>query len=161
MKIAITGSDGMLGSDLCDVFYDEDVVNFTLRDFDITDLDAAVTAIKDVSPDYVIHAAAYTDVDASEKSPDTACLVNGIGTRNVTMACENADCPVIYISTDYIFDGAKGKPYSEWDLPNPINSYGRSKLMGEEFVSSLTNKFYILRTSWLVGRNGKNFVDTT
>ena len=160
MKIALTGSDGMLGSDIKNVFSDVELAALTLHDFDITDLDKSVKAIKEIKPDYLIHVAAYTDVDGSEANPETAFLVNGIGTRNITMACEEIKCPIIYISTDYVFDGTKNEFYNEWDKPNPLNKYGLSKLMGEQFVKSLTNRFYITRTSWLYGKNGKNFVDT-
>ncbi len=150
----------MLGSDICDLFSDFELVKFTLGDFDITDLDTSISIIKSAAPDYLIHAAAYTDVDGSENEPDKAFLVNGIGARNIAMACEEVKCPVIYISSDYIFDGEKDAPYSEWDTPNPINRYGLSKLIGEKFISSLTNRYYIIRTSWLFGSNGKNFVET-
>lgn len=160
MKIALTGSDGMLGSDIKNVFSDVELVNFTLHDFDITNLDGSHKAIKEAKPDYLIHVAAYTDVDGCESNPETAFLVNGIGARNITMACEDIGCPVIYISTDYVFDGTKKETYNEWDKTNPINVYGLSKLMGEQFVTSLTNRFYIVRTSWLYGKSGKNFVDT-
>jgi dTDP-4-dehydrorhamnose reductase len=160
VKIALTGSDGMLGSDIKNVFSDVDLINFTLHDFDITDLDKSIKAIKEAKPDYLIHVAAYTDVDGCESNPETAFLVNGIGARNITMACEEIGCPVIYISTDYVFDGTKKETYNEWDKTNPINMYGLSKLIGEQFVTSLTNRFYIVRTSWLYGKNGKNFVDT-
>jgi len=160
LKIALTGSDGMLGSDISSVFSDVELTAFTLKDFDITDLDASVAAIRKIRPDYLIHAAAYTNVDESEQAPDHAYLVNGIGTRNLTMACEEVGCPIIYISSDYVFDGAKTEPYNEWDMPNPINYYGLSKLLGERYVTSLTNRFYIVRTSWLYGKRGKNFVDT-
>ncbi len=150
----------MLGSDICRVFPDVELTAFTLKDFDITNLDASVEAIKKIKPDYLIHSAAYTNVDESEQSPDKAYLVNGIGTRNMTMACEETGCPIIYISSDYVFDGAKNEPYNEWDMPNPINHYGLSKLLGERHVASLTNRFYIVRTSWLYGSKGKNFVGT-
>ncbi|KPK00948.1 MAG: hypothetical protein AMK71_07380 [Nitrospira bacterium SG8_35_4] len=151
----------MLGSDIQRVFnQDVDLINFTLMDFDITDLDATALKIREAAPDYLIHSAAYTDVDGCEKDPGKALLINGIGTRNVVMACEDIQCPVVYISTDYVFDGTKGSPYSEWDSPNPINQYGVSKLLGEHFVMALTNRFYIVRTSWLYGRNGNNFVHT-
>jgi len=150
----------MLGSDISSVFSDVELTAFTLKDFDITDLDASVAAIRKIRPDYLIHAAAYTNVDESEQAPDHAYLVNGIGTRNLTMACEEVGCPIIYISSDYVFDGAKTEPYNEWDMPNPINYYGLSKLLGERYVTSLTNRFYIVRTSWLYGKRGKNFVDT-
>ena len=160
MKIALTGSDGMLGSDIRKVFSDVDLANFTLHDFDIGDLDASVKAVKQIKPDYLIHVAAYTDVDGSERDPGKAILVNGVGARNMTIACEEVGCPVVYLSTDYVFDGTKGETYNEWDKTNPINVYGLSKFLGEQFVASLTNKFYIVRTSWLYGKNGKNFVDT-
>ena len=160
MKIALTGSDGMLGSDIKNVFSDIELIGLTLHDFDITDLDKSIKAIKEVNPDYLMHVAAYTDVDGCESDPETAFLVNGIGARNITMACEEIGCPVIYISTDYVFDGTKKETYNEWDKTNPINMYGLSKLIGEQFVTSLTNRFYIVRTSWLYGKNGKNFVDT-
>lgn len=150
----------MLGSDICSVFSDVELTAFTLKDFDITDLDSSVAAIRKIKPDYLIHAAAYTNVDGSEQASDNAFLVNGIGTRNITMACEEIGCPVIYISSDYVFDGIKNGPYHEWDMPNPVNQYGLSKLLGERFVASLTNRFYIVRTSWLFGKKGKNFVDT-
>ena len=150
----------MLGSDICSVFSDVQLTAFTLKDFDITDLDASVSAIRKIKPDYVVHTAAYTNVDGSEQSPDKAYLFNGIGTRNITMACEETGCPIIYISSDYVFDGTKNEPYNEWDMPNPINHYGMSKLLGERYVTSLTNRFYIVRTSWLYGKKGKNFVDT-
>jgi len=150
----------MLGSDIQKIFTDIEVIPFTLKDFDISDLDRSRTSIKNARPDYVIHAAAYTDVDGSEANPETAFRVNGIGARNITMACEEIKCPIIYISTDYVFDGAKKETCNEWDKTNPINIYGLSKLVGEQFVTSLTNRFYIVRTSWLYGKNGKNFVDT-
>jgi dTDP-4-dehydrorhamnose reductase len=161
VRIALTGSDGMLGSAIQRVFHGNvDLVNFSLNDFDITDLDAAVSKIRDAAPDYLIHTAAYTDVDGCEKHPEEAFRINGIGTRNIAMACEDIKCPLMYISTDYVFDGTKRSPYNEWDSPNPINQYGTSKLLGEHYVMALTNRFYIVRTSWLYGGNGNNFVDT-
>jgi dTDP-4-dehydrorhamnose reductase len=160
LKIALTGSDGMLGSDVSNVFKDVELTTFTLNDFDITDLDKTVSIIRNAKPDYLLHTAAYTDVDGSELDPEKAYLINGKGARNVTIACEEIRCPVIYISTDYVFDGDRKEPYDEWDTTNPVNRYGLSKLLGERFVMSLTNRFYIVRTSWLYGRNGKNFVGT-
>jgi len=160
LKIALTGSDGMLGHDIQKVFKDVELINFTLNDFDITDLDKTLSAIREASPDYLIHPAAYTDVDGCEKDPETAHRVNAVGAKNVTTACEEIGCPVLYISTDYVFDGTKEEPYIESDEPNPLNEYGLSKLNGERFVSSLTDSFYIVRTSWLYGKNGKNFVET-
>jgi dTDP-4-dehydrorhamnose reductase len=160
MKIAVTGARGMLGSDIQRVFADVDLITLTRNELDITHLDRSVAAIREIRPDYLIHAAAYTDVDGSESDPEKAVLVNGIGTRNVTIACEEIKCPIVYISSDYVFDGAKKEPYNEWDGTGPINTYGLSKLLGEQFVAALTNMFYVVRTSWLFGKHGKNFVDT-
>ena len=160
MRVALTGSDGMLGFAIKSTFTDIELIGLSRRDIDITNLDKTVSKIKEIKPDYLLHAAAYTDVDGSELNPEKAYLVNGIGTRNVTMACEAIGCPIMYISTDYVFDGTKKEPYDEWDLPNPVNKYGLSKLLGERFVMSFTNRFYIVRTSWLYGKNGKNFVDS-
>jgi len=160
VKIALTGSNGMLGYDIKNVFAKDELISLTRKDLDITDLDRACAIIKRIKPDYLIHAAAFTDVDGAELDPEKAYLINGIGTRNLTIACEESKCPIIYISSDYVFEGIKKEPYNEWDPRNPVNKYGLSKLLGENFVTSLTNRFYIVRTSWLYGRNGKNFVDT-
>lgn len=160
MKVALTGAGGMLGAAVKDELSDMDVFPFTRKDFDITDLDHTVKAIRETKPDILIHAAAFTNVDQCESEPEKAYLVNGIGTRNVAIACDEVRCPVVYISSDYVFDGSKKSPYNEWDRTNPINTYGISKLMGEQFVSTMTNRFYIVRTSWLFGRHGGHFVDT-
>lgn len=160
MKIAITGADGMLGHAMQKVFSETELITFSHAGLDITDLDRAVKTVRDARPDILIHAAAFTDVDACETDPEKAYLVNGIGARNMAIACEEIHCPIIHISSDYVFDGTKSSPYDEWDKTNPINQYGLSKLMAEQFISSLTNRFYIVRTSWLFGSHGKSFVDT-
>jgi dTDP-4-dehydrorhamnose reductase len=160
MKVCLIGADGMLGHAIQKVFSDMEVTGFTIDLLDITNLDDTVKKIKDARPDFLIHTAAFTNVDLCESEPEKAYLVNGLGTRNVAMACEEINCPLLYISTDYVFDGTKGSPYNEWDEPKPVSVYGLSKLMGERFVSALTNRFYIVRTSWLYGPDGKNFVDT-
>ncbi len=161
MKVALTGAGGMLGHDVKRVFSgDVELIGLRSSSMDITSLDAVLRVIRELRPDYLIHAAAFTDVDGSESGPEKAYLINGTGTRNITMACEEVKCPVIYISSDYVFDGTKSGQYDEWDATNPVNRYGLSKLMGERFVASLTNRYYIVRTSWLYGKNGKNFVET-
>jgi dTDP-4-dehydrorhamnose reductase len=160
LKVAVTGSEGMLGHDIRRVFSDVELVCLTYETLDITRLDPVTKMMKEIKPDFVINAAAFTDVDRCESEPDLAYLVNGIGARNIAIACEEISCPVIQISTDYVFDGTKDGPYHEWDGTAPINQYGLSKLMGERFVTYLTNRFYVVRTSWLYGKNGKNFVDT-
>ena len=160
MKVAVAGSEGMLGHDIGRVFSDIELVGLTYETLDITKLDPVMKRIREIKPDVVINAAAFTDVDRCESEPELAYLVNGLGARNIAMACEEVKCPIIYISTDYVFDGSKDGPYHEWDDTNPINQYGLSKLMGERYVMSLTNRFYVVRTSWLYGKHGKNFVDT-
>jgi len=160
VKVVITGANGMLGKDLQRVFAGNELVALKRDDLDITSLNDSVGIMKRLQPDIVIHLAAYTDVDGSELDPEKAYAVNGLGTRNIAMSCEEVKCPIMYISSDYVFDGARNEPYNEWDATNPVNKYGLSKLMGENFVSTLTNRFYIVRTSWLYGSNGNNFVDT-
>lgn len=160
MKLFLTGSEGMLGHDIVRAFSDDAVTCPQLKDLDITVLDDVMRFVRDSRPDLIIHAAAYTNVDGAESEPEAAYLVNGIGTRNLAMASAELGCPIMYISTDYVFDGTKSGQYDEWDRTSPVNQYGLSKLMGEQFVSSLTNKYYIVRTSWLCGKSGRNFVGT-
>ncbi len=113
-----------------------------------------------ISPDLIIHCAAYTNVDDCEKNIDLAYRVNAIGSRNVALSTNICDASLVYISTDYIFDGSMNRPYNEFDIPNPLNIYAKTKLAGECFVKDFTHKFYIIRTSWLYGKNGHNFVKT-
>jgi len=131
-----------------------------VRIADITKFDEIRKVIQDSAPDIVIHTAGYTDVDGCELNPDKAFTVNSEGTKNVALASRECDAELVYISTDYVFDGLKSSPYTEVDIPNPINVYGKSKLLGEEHVAALLSKWYIVRTQWLFGRGGKNFVDT-
>lgn len=160
MKVAVTGADGMLGHAIRKVFADRQLIPFSHAGLDITDLDHAVKTVRDARPDLLINAAAFTDVDACETDPEKAFLVNGMGARNMAIACEEIRCPIIHISSDYVFDGTKDSAYDEWDRTNPVSRYGLSKLMAEQFITSLTNRYYIVRTSWLYGTHGKNFVDT-
>jgi dTDP-4-dehydrorhamnose reductase len=108
----------------------------------------------------IIHPAAFTDVDACESQQDKAFLINGIGTRNIAIAAREVDAKLFYISTDYVFDGTKPEPYREYDNPNPQTIYGKSKLLGEEFVKGQLTEFFILRIAWLYGHNGQNFLKT-
>jgi dTDP-4-dehydrorhamnose reductase len=160
MKIVLTGAEGMLGNAVKEQFSDSPVICFTREVLDITVLDEVVRKVKDARPDCIINAAAFTDVDACESEPEKAYLVNGIGARNLAIACEETGCPIVHVSSDYVFDGTKQGPYDEWDDTHPVSKYGISKLLGERFVTSLTNRFYIIRTSWLYGPNGRNFVNT-
>jgi dTDP-4-dehydrorhamnose reductase len=128
-----------------------------LPEHDIAEVDV-IPAIADFAPHIVIHAAAMTDVDGCELDSDAAFRVNALGTQNVALACQRCGAAIIYISTDYVFDGAKGEPYWEFDEPNPISVYGQSKLAGERTVQALLNRFYIVRTAWLYAPGGNNFV---
>lgn len=150
----------MLGHDIVRVFSDHELICPRLKELNITVLDDVMRFVRNGRPDLIIHAAAYTNVDGAESEPEAAYLVNGTGTRNLAMAAEESGIPIMYISTDYVFDGTKTGQYDEWDRTSPVNQYGLSKLMGEQFVSSLTSRYYIVRTSWLCGKNGKNFVGT-
>jgi len=136
------------------------VVPADLPEVDITDLGLLQRTFAAAQPDAVIHTAAFTAVDECEHRPDLAFQVNAEGTRNVALACRQASLPLLYISTDYVFDGRKSTPYLEHDPPNPLSVYGRSKLRGEEHVQELLPTAWIARTSWLFGPLGKNFVRT-
>lgn len=161
IKILIIGAGGQLGSDLIRVLADSyRVIPATRADFDITDLEATMGFCKNAKPEVIVHAAAFTDVDGCESQRDKAFLVNGLGTRNVAIAAREVEAKLLYISTDYVFDGAKEGPYLEFDRPNPINVYGQSKLLGEQFVKEQMEKFFIIRTAWLYSASGKNFIKT-
>lgn len=149
----------MLGSDVCRAFErHHEVLPFDIEDCDISDESATRRMLTEVHPDLVIHCAAYTDVDGAEREKTKALRVNGLGTRNVTLGCQDCDATLVYVSTDYVFDGRKKLPYVEEDDPNPLNVYGRSKLEGEEWIRRLPVKSYIVRTAWLYGRSGSNFI---
>lgn len=159
MRILVTGAKGQLGQELQRVLTGEDVIAADRPDYELTD--AALSAkIAATHPDLVIHAAAYTDVDGCERNPETAFTVNTQGTRRVAEGAAKANARLIYISTDYVFDGKKREPYTERDPVNPLNVYGRSKLAGEEEAMKGCRRTLVLRTSWLYGVHGKNFVKT-
>nr|CBL42924.1 dTDP-4-dehydrorhamnose reductase [Candidatus Magnetobacterium bavaricum] len=129
-------------------------------DLDITDAGRVFKVVDVYRPDVVVNCAAYTAVDRAETEREMAMLVNGIGVQNLALACSKYDVPLCHISTDYVFDGSKGAPYTPFDNTSPVNFYGESKLAGECYVRWLTGKFYIIRTSWLYGARGGNFVKT-
>ena len=161
MKVLIIGAEGMLGHDLEAVLKREhEVSTTTIHTMNITDLDKTVRTVGEINPQVVVLAAAYTDVDGSEERADLAYQVNVLGTRNVAVACQNTSSALVYISTDYVFDGAKGSSYQEYDPVNPLGTYGKTKYLGEVQVRDLLDRFYILRTSWLYGLHGPNFVAT-
>ena len=161
MKILITGHKGMLGAELMHFLSRENEVSgIDLEEADITNREQILEAIAIRSPQLVIHTAAYTDVDGCEQHADRAYKVNAIGTQNVALACARLDATMVYISTDFVFNGRKSRPYIEFDAPDPQSVYARSKLAGEQYVRSLLRKGFIVRTSWLFGKHGKNFVET-
>ena len=154
MRIVITGSAGQLGQALQAVLVGHDLLLIDLPDHDITNFGRMQEAIVSFHPQVVIHGAAMTDVDGCERQPEAAYRVNGLGTQNIALACQGCDAAMLYVSTDYVFDGTKEGPYWEWDRPNPQSVYGRSKLAGEYYPQALLQKFYIVRTAWLYSRTG-------
>lgn len=160
--ILITGANGMLGQDAAEVFLTAgyEVLKAGKGDLDVTNLAQVREFFAKNKIDFVLHAAAYTKVDDAETNRDLAFLVNAEGAKNVAVASREKSIPIIYISTDYVFDGEKNAPYLTGDKTNPINVYGASKLAGEENVRKENPQHYLVRTSWLYGKNGKNFVDT-
>lgn len=127
---------------------------------DITSLDQVRQFMAEVLPEAIINAAAYTNVDGAEADEDAAYRINALGSWNLALACQEADIPLMYVSTDYVFDGTKGSAYDEYDVTNPQSVYGRSKRAGEIHVERLCRRHYIVRTSWLYGHAGPNFVET-
>lgn len=161
MKIMIIGYKGMLGHDLkASLLNKYELINLDVPEIDITDLSSVKSTVSLHNAGLLINSAAYTDVDGCESNIDHAFSVNSLGPRNLAVVCNDLNIPLVHISTDYIFDGTSSVPYKEWDAPNPQSMYGRTKLQGERYVRELCSKHYIIRTSWLYGQNGKNFVAT-
>ena len=158
MRILVTGSRGQLGSELLPLLEpNHDVLGVDLHNCDITDRDAALGAITSFHPDLILHGAAFTAVDVCEAEPETAYRVNALATRHLADGARQVGAHVVYVSTDYVFDGTKGAPYLEWDTPNPQSVYGRSKLGGEHEIDP---GWTIARTSWVCGFHGNNMVKT-
>lgn len=153
MKVLVTGARGQVGSELLKALGDRAVAPA----FDVADRDAVLQTITTVAPDVVVHAAAFTDVDGCELDPDKAWAVNALGTRHVAEACRRVGARVVCLSTDYVFSGDLDRPYTEWDEPNPLSVYGRSKLAGERELSPDDT---VVRTSWVFGATGRNMVKT-
>jgi dTDP-4-dehydrorhamnose reductase len=174
MRILITGSRGQLGSQITDIlksgiselgpipddYRNAEILGTGSQEMDITNLNVVINYIREQRPEIVINAAAFTNVDACESNNDLAYRVNALGPRNLAIACENIGAKLIQISTDYVFDGNAQVPYREYDRVNPVNVYGKTKLAGEDFVREFSTRHFIIRTSWLYGYNGKNFVKT-
>mgnify|MGYP000422955171 CR=1 FL=1 len=160
MRIAITGHKGQLGTSLTEILQAQhQLLLIDVPLFDITDRSNIGEAIANFRPDCVIHTAAFTNVDGCARDPDQAYLVNALGTQNVALACQRAGAAMVFISTNEVFDGRASAPYLEFDQPNPINVYGRSKWAGEMYTRLLLQRFYIVRTAWLYAPQGNNFVE--
>lgn len=164
MKILVTGAGGMLGCDVLDACAAEEVLATDItgdhKHLDISDRDQVFEVLRRFAPDVILHLAAFTNVDGAQTTPEPAWTVNAGGTWNLAAAACEQDCALLYISTDFVFNGDSERPYDEFDIPDPISSYGRTKYAGEMVVRQLVRKHYVVRTSWLYGVHGKSFPGT-
>jgi dTDP-4-dehydrorhamnose reductase len=162
VKLLVAGAAGMLGRDvmLAAGNAGHDVVGFGRVEMDVTDADAVRRKVELERPDVVVNCAAWTAVDAAEEAEEAAFAGNGTGAGNVAAAAAKVGASVVYVSSDYVFDGAKGAPYIETDQPAPLSAYGRTKLAGEEATAAANKRHFIVRSSWLFGIGGGNFVET-
>lgn len=167
MKVLVTGAHGQLGLDLVDAFSDHDVTPLSHDDLDVSAEAAVVAAVADAEPHLVVNSAAWTDVDGCESDPDRAHRVNALGPWWLARACSLVGASLVHFSTDYIFDGTgrtrpggEPRPYREFDPVDPLNEYGRSKWAGEQLVRATLDEHYIVRTAWVCGARGSNFVKT-
>jgi len=156
MQIMITGANGQLGQALLRQL--PGAIGIARPAVDITEAEAVERAVAAHRPDVIIHAAAMTDVDGAAREPELAFRINGLGTQAVALAAARHGAAVAYVSSNEVFDGAAGRPYTEFDPVRAINAYGASKLAGEWFVQHLLQRFYIVRTAWVTGPGGRNFV---
>ena len=159
-KLLITGAQGQLGQALQAQFVDHEVVALDIHDLDISQLEPVRKALNHIQPDIVINAAAFTRVDQAETNPESAYRGNALGPRNLALATQEINIPLVHFSTDYVFDGRQSRPYHEFDRPHPLSVYGQSKLAGEEQVKNRNHRHFIIRTSWLYHVIGKNFPQT-
>jgi dTDP-4-dehydrorhamnose reductase len=174
MKIIVTGAKGQLGSQLIDIikkgeselgkinsiYKEAEIIGIDIDELDITNLQEVLDFINKEKADLIINPAAYTNVDSCENNQELAFKVNSLGARNLAIAAEAIGAKIIHISTDYVFEGNGTIPYKEYDIPKPIGVYGKTKYLGEEFIKQFSSKYFIVRTSWLYGYNGNNFVKT-
>jgi dTDP-4-dehydrorhamnose reductase len=162
MKVLVTGANGQLGFDVIKRLDSEgiDYLGTDRESLDITNNEQVKRVISDYSPDAVIHCAAYTAVDKAEDEKDLCYSINVLGTKYVAEVCKEINAKMVYISTDYVFDGEGDEPFEVTEKPNPINYYGQSKYEGEVEVQKILDKHFIVRISWVFGSNGNNFVKT-
>lgn len=162
MKILITGSKGQLGHDLMNELDKRGIeyIGVDVEEMDITDADACRRVITEAAPDAVIHCAAYTAVDAAEDNVELCRKINAEGTKNIAEVCRDLDIKMMYISTDYVFNGEGTRPWEPDDHREPLNIYGLTKYEGEVYIERLVKKFFTVRIAWVFGVNGKNFIKT-
>lgn len=162
MRVLVTGANGQLGYNVVERLKKLNIehIGVNRENFDLTNEEQTKSFILNYRPEVVIHCAAYTTVDKAEDERDLCYAVNVLGTRYIAQACKELDAKMVYISTDYVFDGEKEEPYEVTDTPNPVNYYGLTKYLGEQEVQKNSDKFFIVRTSWVFGKNGNNFVKT-
>ncbi|WP_339652772.1 dTDP-4-dehydrorhamnose reductase [uncultured Maribacter sp.] len=162
-RILVTGADGQLGLCLQKIAKEYTGLEFIFKDskqLDITDRSKINFIFNNQEFDFCINCAAYTDVEQTEHTPEIAYEVNAEGVKNLSKICKSKKVVLVHISTDYVFDGLKDSPYTVFDVPNPINEYGKSKLKGEKYIEDLLMQYYIIRTSWLYSEFGKNFYNS-
>lgn len=162
MLILVCGAKGMLGTDLIPILkkQNHEIILTDIEELDITNLNKVEILVQTIKPAMIINCAGYTQVDKAETEQDKAFLINETGTRNLAQVSKDFSIDLCHISTDYIFNGQKETAYLPDDPPDPLNFYGRSKLAGENHIRQLCNTYYIIRTSWLYGKQGQNFVRT-
>lgn len=159
IKVLVIGSRGMLGSDIAQEFKEFELFAFDKDELDITRKDLLFRKFNEIKPYIVINCAAYTDVDGSEANKKTALQINAYGAKNVAEGCNKTNATLIHFSSDYVFDGNSKDGYKEDAKKNPISHYGYSKSLGEDFIQRSAKKYFIIRSSWLFGKNGNNFVE--
>lgn len=174
MKVLITGAKGQLGKQITNILRNEqseigklpkeyenvEIIGVDVDVLDITDINAVRSYLTDVKPEIIINCAAYTNVDACESNEDLAFKINALGPRNLAIISNEVNAKMIHVSTDYVFSGEGTVPFKEYDETIPVSVYGKTKLAGEKFVREIADKYYIIRTAWLYGYEGSNFVYT-
>lgn len=162
MKVLVTGYNGQLGYDVVKVLKERNIecIGADLAEFDITNMEQTESFIKNYNPDVVVHCSAYTAVDRAEENMELCRNVNTEGPRNIAKVCKELDAKMVYISTDYVFPGTGEEYYDVDSEKGPLSQYGQTKLDGEIAVQELLDKYFIVRISWVFGKNGNNFINT-
>lgn len=160
MRIVVIGANGMLGRELCNTLSQKhEVIAWDIQEIDITNRLMTLQSLKNLKPELILNSAAFVDVDRCETDPDSAWRINALGTQNLALAAQAVGGELLYISTDYVFDGESSEDYDEVAQTHPINQYGRSKLAGEQLATQICPRTYIVRTSWLIGNHTNSYVN--